>query len=55
LNINNIHYCLFDYKKKESILSVLLKGYEKDGLYEIEVEKVDMVEEINLKMNVLRF
>jgi len=37
---------VFDYKKKESILSVLLKGYEKDGLYEIEVEKVEILFEM---------
>lgn len=49
---NDVPYVLelsknvFDYKKKESILSLLLKGYEKNGLYEIELEKVEILFEM---------
>jgi hypothetical protein len=37
---------VFDYKKKESILSVLLKGYEKNGFYDIEVKNVEILFEM---------
>jgi hypothetical protein len=49
---------VFDYKKKESILTVLLKGYEANGLYEIELEKVeilfDMFDEVSIVNKLLK-
>jgi hypothetical protein len=49
---------VFEYKKKESILSVLLKGYEKNGIYEIEIENVeilfDMFDEVSIVNKLLK-
>lgn len=49
---------VFDYKKKESILSILLKGYEKNRFYDIEIDKVeilfDMFDEVSIVNKILK-
>ena len=46
------HYVLelsknvFDYKRKENLLELLLKGYEKNGFYEIDVKNVEILFEM---------
>jgi hypothetical protein len=53
LNLDSdVHYVLelsknvFDYKRKEKLLELLLKGYEKNGFYEIDVKNVEILFEM---------
>jgi hypothetical protein len=53
LNLDSdVHYVLelsknvFHYKRKENLLELLLKGYEKNGFYEIDVKNVEILFEM---------